>query len=213
MTKLVLIGGGGHCKVVVDHLKLLNMDILGILDDDPAALGREILGVKVIGRVDELPTYRGRVDFTVIAITDPMTRKILDDKCKGASIETIGFIHPKAVISPWANISGKAQVCAGSIINPEAELHDHAIINTGAVVEHDCVVGQYCHIAPGVRLMGKVRIGPLSMIGASATVLQNLTVGGRSVVGAGALVLNNVEEGTKYLGLPARKVGGQIEHE
>ena len=208
MTKVVLIGGGGHCKVVIDNLKLNDIDIIGILDDDPAAPGKEVMGYKIIGRIDQLSSYRGEVDYAVIAVTDPMTRKVLDKKCSEAGIEQIGFIHPEAVISPSSRISEKAQVCAGAIINPEAELKDQAIVNTGAVVDHDCIVGEYCHIAPGVRLMGNVRVGQLSMIGASATVLQNLTIGSRSVVGAGALVVKDVDEDSRYLGVPARKVGG-----
>jgi UDP-perosamine 4-acetyltransferase len=210
MPKVVLIGGGGHCRIVIDNLRRHGTEMVGILDDEPSMTAKDVMGVNVIGRISALPMYRDRVDYAVIGVTDPRTRQLIDKRCTETGVETVGFVHPDAVISPTARVSSKAQVCAGAIVNPEAEVRDHAIVNTGGIVEHECVVGRYAHIAPGVRLLGRVEIGDLCLIGAAATVLQNLRVGSRSIVGAGALVLTDVEEDAKYMGLPAKKVGGKV---
>jgi UDP-perosamine 4-acetyltransferase len=207
MSKVVLLGGGGHCKVVIDHLQLSGKKIVGVLDDDPKSAGREILGYHVIGPVKGLAEMRKEADFAVIAVTDPETRKKLAEKCRYAGFETTGFIHPTAVISASATISPTAQICAGAIINPQAKIEDNVIINTLALVEHDCFVGPYCHIAPSVSLMGNVRVGSLTMIGASTVVIQNLCVGSGVVVGAGTVVVKDLEDNSKYLGVPARKIG------
>ena len=207
MSKVVLLGGGGHSKVVIDNLQLSGREIVGILDDDPKGAGREILGCQVIGPVKRLAEMRKEADFAVIAITDPGTRKQLAEKCRDAGFEMIGFMHPTAVISASATISPTAQICAGAIINPLARIEDNAIINTLALVEHDCLVGPYCHIAPSVSLMGNVRVGSLTMIGASTVVIPNLNVGNGVVVGAGTVVAKDLEDNSKYLGVPARKIG------
>jgi UDP-perosamine 4-acetyltransferase len=207
MSKVILLGGGGHCKVVIDNLRLSGRKIIGVLDDNPEAAGREILGCQVIGPVKRLAEMRKEADFAVIAITDPGTRKQLAEKCRDAGFEMTGFIHPTAVISASATISPTAQICAGAIINPLAKIEDNVIINTLALVEHDCLVGSYCHIAPSVSLMGNVRVGSLTMIGASTVVIPNLNVGSGVVVGAGTVVATDLEDNSKYLGVPARKIG------
>lgn len=209
----MLLGGGGHCKVVIDNLRLREKVIVGILDDNPETWGKEICGCRVMGSISELVYYKGKVDFAVIAMTDPVTRRVMDHQCRELDIETTGFVHPTAVISRTASVSGKAQVCSSAVINPDGVVKDHAIINTAAVVEHDCFVGEYCHIAPVAKLLGRVRVGEGCMVGASATILQNLKVGEGAVIGAGSLVTRDAEAGWKYMGIPARKVGKVNEYQ
>ena len=207
MSKVVLLGGGGHCKVVIDNLQLSGRKIVGVLDDDPKSAGREILGYQVIGPMKRLAEMRKEADFAVIAVTDPGTRKKLAEKCRDAGFEMTGFIHPAAVISASATISPTAQICAGAIINPLARIEENAIINTLAIIEHDCFVGPYCHIAPLASLMGNVRVESLTMIGASTVIIPNLCVGSGVVVGAGTVVVKDLEDNSKYLGVPAKKIG------
>jgi len=205
MSKVILLGAGGHCKVVIDHLQVTGKKILGVLDDNPKIAGSEILGCKIIGPMERLAEMSKKADYAVIAVTDPRTRKKLAEKCQDAGFEMTVFIHPSAVISVSAAISSTAQICAGTIINPMARIEENVIINTQAVIEHDCLIGSFCHIAPSVSLMGNVHVGSLTMIGASTVVNPNLRIGSRVVVGAGSVVVKNLEGRSSYRGVPAKK--------
>ena len=206
MGKVILLGGGGHCKVVIDTLRTLEIIPIGIVDDDDTSHGKEIMGIPVLGKIDELNDYVGKVEYAIITITDPHARQLIGERCYEISMEVSGFAHPSTYISSFAKVSPKAQLCSGSIINPSSVVEDHAIINTGAIIEHDVAIGKYSHIAPGVKVLGGAEIKEKCLIGASATVLPNISVGKGAVVGAGAVVIRNVEDNSKYVGIPAKKV-------
>lgn len=206
MNKVVLLGGGGHCKVVIDHLQLNGTKIIGILDDNPKAAGRKILGCRVIGPIEQLADLKNEAEFAVIAVTDPAIRMKFAEICCDIGFEVTGYIHPAAVISASATIAPTAQIGAGAIINPEVIIKEHAVINTQTVVEHDCWVGPYCHIAPSVSLMGNVHVGSLTLIGASSVVIPNLRIGSKVIVGAGAIIVKNIEDNSKYVSTPAKKM-------
>ncbi len=203
---MILIGGGGHCRVVIDVLNTLKIVPYGIFDDDRTYHGEKIMGITVLGAIDEFRDYAGKVEYAVITITDPTTRQRLSRKCHEMSLKLRGFTHPSATISSFASISSKAQICSGCVINPSSLIKDHAIINTGAIIEHDTIIGEYSHVAPGARILGGAKIGDQCLIGASATVLPKVNVGKGAVVGAGAVVIQNVEDYSKYVGIPAKKV-------
>ena len=206
MSEVILIGGGGHCKVVIDTLSILGIIPFGIVDDNDTSYGKEIMGIPVLGTIDELRDYAEKVQYAVITITDPTMRQLLKRRCHDLSVDLRGFTHPSTTISSFATISSKAQICSGCVINSFALIEDHTIINTGAIIEHDTVIGEYSHVAPGARILGGARIGDQCFIGASATILPNVSVGKGAVVGAGAVVIRNVEDNSKYVGIPAKKV-------
>ena len=203
---MILIGGGGHCRVVIDILNTLGIIPSGIFDDDNTYHGEEIMGIPVLGIIDDLRDYARKVEYAVITITDPTMHQRLTRRCHEMSLKLSGFTHPSATISSFASISSKAQICSGCVINPSSLIKDHTIINTGAIIEHDTIIGEYSHVAPGARILGGVKIGDQCLIGASATILPNINVGKFSVVGAGAVVIHNVEDHSKYVGVPAKKV-------
>ena len=205
MNRIILLGGGGHCKVVIDNLQISGKNIVGILDDNPEFAGSDILGCKIIGGMECLSEIRVKTDYAVIAVTDPRTRKKLAQKCIEAGLEMTGFIHPSAVISDSATISSTAQICAGTIINPLARIEENVIINTQALIEHDCLIGSFSHIAPSASLLGNVKVGALTMIGASTVVNPNLRIGSSVVVGAGSVVVSNLEDRSNYRGVPAKR--------
>ena len=205
MSKVILLGAGGHCKVVIDHLQINGEQIIGVLDDNPELAGGEILGCKIIGPIERLVEMRKKADFAVVAVADPGTRRKLAKKCQDAGLEMTGFIHPSAVISASAAVSSTAQICVGAIINPMARIEENVIINTQAVIEHDCLIEPYCHIAPSVSLMGNVHVGSLTMIGASTVVNPNLRIGSRVLVGAGSVVVKNLKGQSSYRGVPAQR--------
>lgn len=114
------------------------------------------------------------------------------------------LIHPSAVVSPSACISGGCTVLARVVVNPNARIGTGCIINTGSIIEHDCVVEDFVNICPGVSMAGHARIGRKSFIGIGSTVIDGIKVGSQVVVGAGAVVIRDVPDHTMVMGVPAK---------
>lgn len=208
-AKALGLGAGGHSKVIIEILLSQNeIDLVGLTDSDP--LLREVLNVKVLGGDDQLPALiqRGATKFFVGvgSVGDANLRCRLFALGKTHGLEPLIIIHPQAVVSPSAHISGGTVVFAGAVINAEARIGENVIINTGAIVEHDCVIGDHAHIATGARLSGAVTVGDGAHIGAGATVRQGIKIGENAVVGMGAVVVKDVADGVTVIGVPAKPV-------
>lgn len=206
--KLVLIGGGGHCKSVLDAaLKTKQYDEIVITDPD-ISTGTIILGCEVVGNDEMLPALKERgfaeAFVTVGSIENSKARMKLAEMAK-----TIGFVFP-IIMDPSASVSDHASVGAGtfigknSVINSEAVTGEHCIINTGSIVEHECVIGHFSHISVGTVLCGNVIVGDNSFVGAGSTVIQGMKIGCNSIVGAGALVKSNLPDDCLAVGIPAK---------
>lgn len=202
-SKLILIGGGGHAKVVLDSLSPTDRARLaGFLDDDPAA-----------GLLDmpDAPAHLGplaemdRLGDTqlIIAIGDLRLRRRLIDQLTHAAF-CPAVVHRSAVISASATLGAGVLVGPGAIINAGARAGNHAIINSGAIIEHDCVLGVNTHIAPGATLGGGVRVGEHTLVGLGSTVLPGITIGTGCTIGAGSVVTRDVEDGATVAGVPGR---------
>lgn len=205
----VVLGGGGHARVVLDALILGGAGRpVGVLDPDPALRGRTILGVPVLGG-DELLGRLARGKATHFAlglggVGDNRPRKRLFEVGLASGLKPLTVRHPSAVRSPWAQVGPGCVLLAGSVVNAGAALGCDVIVNSGAVVEHDCAVGDHAHIATGALLASTVRVGALAHIGAGAALRQCLAVGEGAVVGAGAAVVRDVAAWTVVAGVPAR---------
>ncbi len=210
MKDILLIGGGGHCKSVIDSInKSDEHNIIGILDL-PDKVGTEILGVKVIGTDDQLEYYYKNgvkhVFLTVGSIGDVALRR----KLYSIALD-IGYIFPN-IIDSTAIISEKIQIGhgnfigKGAIINSEVVIGNNCVINTGVIIEHDCSIGDFCHIAPGATLSGSITVGRNSHIGANSTLIQNINIGENTIVGAGSVVVKNIDSNRKAYGNPCREV-------
>lgn len=212
--EIVLIGGGGHCRVLVDalHRSVPNAS-LGILDAAPDRVGQYVLDVPIIGDDSALPELAaGGTRKFVVAIggargaVDNTPRAALFDRACDLGLFPVTVVHPAAVVSQWAEISAGCQIMAGAIVNPGARLGSHVIVNTGAIVEHDCIIHDHAHIATGARLASTVTVGERSHIGAGAVIRQLISVGTGVVVGAGAVVVKNVADGAVVAGVPAKEL-------
>jgi sugar O-acyltransferase (sialic acid O-acetyltransferase NeuD family) len=203
--ELLVIGAGGHAKVVIDlALRSGAWHIAGVLDDSASSVGRSILGCEVLGGTDRIGDYSGSGTAFVVAIGSNVIRERLQATATSAGLVAATLIHPSAVLAESAEIGEGAVVMAGAVINADARIGKGVIVNTGAVIDHDCQIGDYCHVAPGVKLCGSVSIGPRSLVGVGASVIPGILIGNDCVVGAGAAVVSPVASGSRVVGVPAR---------
>ncbi|MDB5810218.1 MAG: acyltransferase [Betaproteobacteria bacterium] len=207
MKKLIVIGAGGHAKVLVDALLAQSSAIIGLTDSDPAKTGKMILGVTVMGDDGVLNVHAPDVVVLVNGIgsvTRPHLRRKVFDSLKAGGYTFASVRHPSAIVSAHAQLGEGVQAMAGSVIQAGCVIGANTIINTNASVDHDCKVGAHVHIAPGATLSGGVEIGENVHVGAGATILQNVRVGNGSVIAAGAVVIDDVPANLTVFGTPAR---------
>jgi UDP-perosamine 4-acetyltransferase len=203
--RFVVLGAGGHARVLIDALRSSGERMIACLDPDRSLWGRKLDGVPILGGEELLAGYRPGAVALVNGVGGPTRGKIF------ARLIARGYRFP-AVISPAAYCSASAvieegaQVLTRAVVHPGTRVGRNAVINTAAVVEHDCVIGDDAFIAPGVVLCGQVRVGRGVMIGAGAVVLPGIKIGDEAVVGAGAVVTRDVRAGITCWGVPARTV-------
>jgi sugar O-acyltransferase (sialic acid O-acetyltransferase NeuD family) len=213
MTDLYIVGAGDFGKETADTVAEINAgssvyNLLGFIDDDPAAQGTVINGVPVLGGTNYLIAQAGaRADkpAAVITVAGPATRQALAEKLD-PYVEWTNIIHPQAIIKPSARI-GKGNIIQHfSSINSNAELKDHCIVNCNCVIGHDVLLSDYCSVMPQSGLMGFCKMGERVYIGVGVAMIPHVTVGADAVIGAGAVVLKDVEAGATVVGNPLRRI-------
>lgn len=195
MTKMlpcVVVGAGGHARVVIDALQASGRQVLFVTDADPsrAADGETLRGVPV--RPGDEHIFKLAPDAVEVAIGVGAPKGGAGREALWRTFEARGFaqatvIHPSAVVSDDAVIGAGAQIMAASVIQSGAEIADGVIVNTGAQVDHDCVIGRFAHIAPGSVLCGAVHIGARTLVGAAAVLLPGARVAADTIVPANSL--------------------------
>lgn len=210
MEDIILIGGGGHCKSIIDTINgLKKYNIIGILDIADK-VENEICSIKIIGTDDKLEYYYKNgvrnAFLTIGSIGDTTLRR----KLYSIALN-IGYIFPNivdntAIVSDKIEIGHGNFIGKGTIININTKITNNSIINTGAIIEHDCHIGSFCHIAPGTTISGNVVIGENTHIGTNSTIIQNIRIGENVIVGAGSVVIRNIENNVKAYGNPCKEV-------
>ncbi|MBC5768396.1 NeuD/PglB/VioB family sugar acetyltransferase [Ramlibacter albus] len=200
---LVIVGAGGHGRVVADAaLAQGGWTRVAATDGDPARCAGELLpGVALQGYE---PAVALRDAVFHVAVGSARAREH-ETHAIGAQ-RLAAVIHPAATVSPFAEIGAGTFVAAQAVVAPRAKVGVSTIVNHGAVIDHDCVVGDYTHIAPQASLSGAVRIGARVFLGSGARVLPGLSVCDDVVVGAGAVVIASITEPGVYAGVPARRL-------
>lgn len=202
---LILIGGGGHCKSVIEVAESAGYEIKGILDM-PDEVGKEVLpGHKVIGTDDEIPQYVEECDFiiTVGFIKNPALRIKLYNKVKAAGGRLATIIASTAHVSKYAELGEGTVIMHQVFVNAGAKIGDNCIINTFVNIEHDAEVGNQCHISTGTMVNGECKIGENCFIGSQSVCANCIEIDSDIIVGAGSVVRKSIRVKGIYAGNPA----------
>jgi sugar O-acyltransferase (sialic acid O-acetyltransferase NeuD family) len=200
--RLVLLGAGGHARVVAALAGALGVEVVAVFDDDPARRGATFGGITIEGPLPvALDAGLLASCQAIIAVGANAARAAI---VRRAALPWSTLVHPFAWVDPAASLGAGTVVFAGAVVQPGASLGAHVILNTAATVDHDCVLGDFVHLAPGVHLAGEVRVGEGALVGIGASVLPGRVIGAWARVGAGAVVVEDVPAGATVVGVPAR---------
>lgn len=196
---IIILGAGGHAKVIADILLLRGESFIGFLDDN--AVGTT-LNYPILGKISDVVNYSEYCSF-IIGIGNNETRRTIAGQY---NVKWRTAVHPTAIVARDVNIAEGSVVMAGAVINPSASIGKHSIINTSAVVEHDNRIGSFVHIAVGAKLGGLVSVGDDSWVGIGSSVRECVNICAKCMIGAGAAVISDIVEPGTYVGVPAKKL-------
>jgi len=194
---VVVIGAGGHAKVVISTLTACGTPVAAVLDDDDSKWGTDAQGMRV-GRIERARGGRG-----IVGIGDNAQRR---EMARALGLEWQTAVHPAAYVHASAKLGRGTVVFAGAVVQPDAVIGDHVIVNTGATVDHDCVIGDFAHLAPGVHLAGAVQVGEGAFLGIGSVVCPGVKIGRWARLGAGAVAIRDLADGVVAVGVPAAEL-------
>jgi UDP-perosamine 4-acetyltransferase len=206
-SAIVVVGGGGHAKVVIEILRAAGEVVLGFTDPDTGA-GSSALALRL--GTDEALGELAAVGFrrVFVALGGNASRRRIGARLLAEGFELPNAIHPSATISPTVQLGRGVAVMAGAVLNAATRVSDLVVVNTGATVDHDCILGEGCHVAPGCHLSGFVRVGEEALLGVGSSIGrgESMNIGARAILGTGSVVVRDVPEGEIFAGNPARPI-------
>ena len=206
---ILLIGAGGHARVLIDTMSATHEErSIGIIDADAGVIGQSIQDIPIIGTDAMLKhlAANGARYFAVAVGMNNALRENLFQTCLDAGLLPLTIVHPNATISPWATMGQGAQILPGAVVNAGAVLGVNNIINSGAVVEHDCILGDHVHVSSMACLAGGVILEDLVHVGAGAVIRQMIRVGRGTTIGIGAAVVKDIAPLQTVVGVPAKEI-------
>jgi sugar O-acyltransferase (sialic acid O-acetyltransferase NeuD family) len=204
---LILVGGGGHCKSVIDVAESAGYTILGILDR-PEEVSKRVLGYEVIGTDDDMAIYADKAEFivTVGQIKSPNLRIKLHQMLAEAHCHLATIIASTAHVSKYAQIGEGTVIMHQAFVNADARIGKGCIINTSSIIEHEAIVGDYCHVSTGATINGGTSIGKYTFVGSQTVINQCVAVGESAIIGAGAAVVDDLPSSCIAVGIPAKPI-------
>lgn len=203
MTKIAIIGSGGHTRSSINLLLgLFDRKDLGIYDNSHTKNKREMIGsVPLIGSIDDISKNQN----IFLSVGNNKLRKKYFFRYEDQLIKS-AICHDKSLQEDDVILGFSNQIFANSYINSLVKIENNNIINTGVIIEHESIIGSHNHISIGARICGRVVVGNSCLIGAGAIILDNLFICDNVTIGAGAVVVENIHEPGTYVGIPARKI-------
>ena len=198
----VVIGAGGHAKVVIATVEAAGGAVVRVLDDNPTLRGQSLLGHVVDGCIDD---YAPSEALVVIAVGSNRVRRQL---AKRLNVSFGTIVHPSAIVHASVQLGVGTVVFAGAVLQPGVRTGKHVIVNTRATVDHDSVLGDYVHVGPGASLAGSVHLEEGAFMGVGSCAIPGVQIGAWATIGAGSVVLRAVPPDVVAVGVPARLLGG-----
>lgn len=199
MKNVIIIGAGGHAKVITDIIQKSGDNIKGFIDSKRCK--GEFLGYPILGNNSDYIKFSDC--YFVIAIGNSKAREKIYNDMK--TMKWYTAIHPSASISSiGVSIDIGTVVMPNAVINTDAKIGKHCIINSSSTVEHDNKIDDYVHVSVGTKLAGHVSVGRHTWIGTGATVSNDISICGNCMIGAGAVVVKNIDISGTYVGVPAK---------
>jgi len=199
---VIILGGGGHASVLIEILRLIDSDIIGIVDPF-LEKGIKVKDITVIGSDDAVLDYPNS-EVVLVNALGPLpkksTREALSTKFINLGYQFLTLIHPRAYVAPSARIEDGAQIMAGALVQAQSRIGRLSVVNSGAIIEHDCSIGDHAHIAPGAILCGGVQAAEGVFIGSGAVVLENTCLGANSILAAGVTLRKDLVENEVFYG-------------
>jgi sugar O-acyltransferase (sialic acid O-acetyltransferase NeuD family) len=211
MGGLLIIGAGGHGKVVADAALSSGRWTDIVFLDDAWPEKKENGRWDILGKAHHFQKWRTRYEDAVVAIGNNRLRLTFQHWLVEAGFHIVSVIHPSAQVSRFAQIGTGSVVFANAVVNVDSVIGEGAIINTAATVDHDCRLGMGVHLSPGAHLAGGVSVGDFSWIGIGGVVRQLISIGSDVVVAAGAVVVVDIPDGITVAGVPARPMNKKKE--
>lgn len=203
MEKVVIVGAGAQCKVVLDVLQSsTEYEVIGLVDTNPE---KRIFGIPVIGDDQILPELYGKgIRHGFVAIGNNKIREKIQRSMEQMGYEMITLVSRYAVVSRHADIAAGTILMPGAVVNACARIGKGCILNTNCSVDHDCDIGDFCHIAPGCAISGTTTVSGGTFLGTGTNVIDGITIGQHCVIGSGAAVVKNIPENCLAVGVPAK---------
>jgi sugar O-acyltransferase (sialic acid O-acetyltransferase NeuD family) len=204
--KLIVVGAGGHARILMDTAEDAGYTIYGIIDIHYDGQEERILNYPVLGDFSLLNGFDPEKFILALAIGDNSKRATYFNKSHTHDFQIATIIHPTAIVSKNAELDTGVFIGSGAIINAKAKIGKNTIVNTGAIIEHEVDIGNHAHIGPGSRIAGRVRIGDQTFVGIGTSIIDKICVGDNVIIGAGSVILNDIEPDSTVVGVPGKKI-------
>lgn len=198
---VIILGAGGHAKVLIESLRKNNVEIIGLTTPDMPA-GHKIYGVNVLGDDKIISHYSPeKVDLVngVGVVACSSRRWEISRYFRHSGYSFAPIIHSSVIVPSDISLASGVQLMAGSIFQPGVSIGQDTIINTGAIIDHDVKIEMNCHIAPGVAICGGTSIGKNSFIGVGTKIIESISIGENCFIAAGSTIYQNINTGTRFI--------------
>jgi len=201
---VIIIGAGGHARVLAELLATLGGTVDGFIGRTAESrLGPAVPWLGSDEAMRDLDPHTTVLVNGVGSVRVPHLRRGVYESARALGLEFLSLVDARASVRDSAELHPGLQALPNVIVGSGAVVHENVLLNSGAIVEHDCVIGAHSHLSPRATLAGGVTIGECVHVGIGATIVQGVTVGANSIIGAGAVVLRDIPAGSVAVGVPA----------